>query len=252
MNNCGFNVIHTDMIGNSWEYPEADYDRRAQIWQEHISYTKGFLWFMSSDESVPDHVRDSYRNEWGFCGDEFSETDHFSPQLYVREARRLVGDHVFSQSDVLDGKPLEDSSIGMGCYGFDSHCEERYACTDTSECTLYDRPYVAVQCGTDAPNPDVYQLPLSLIMPKRSEVSNLLVSVCVSASHVAYATVRMEPQYMIMGHAAGAVAAISILDSTERVQNVDADHVRKALLKDGQIVSPKHGNVKMEKEFSML
>lgn len=127
MNNCGYNPIHTDMIGGSWSYPEADYATRKVIWEAHVNYTKGFLWFMSSDSSVPWSTRQAYANDWGYCGDEFAETDHFPPQLYVREARRLVGDKVLTQNDVLDKTSIGNLSIGMGCYNFDSHCEERCA-----------------------------------------------------------------------------------------------------------------------------
>lgn len=125
-NNCGYNPVHTDMIGGSWEYPEADYAQRKVIWQEHVDYTKEFLWFMSSDASVPANVRRQYAEEWGYCGDEFADTDSFPPQLYIREARRLVGDRVFTQNDAMNKTPRGNLSIGMGCYGFDSHCEERY------------------------------------------------------------------------------------------------------------------------------
>jgi hypothetical protein len=167
-NNCGYNIVHTDMIGGSWDYPEADYTQRKKIWEEHVSYTKGFLWFMSSDASVPADVRQKYAEEWGYCGDEFPETDHFPPQLYIREARRLVGDRVFTQNDAMNKTPLGNLSVGMGCYNFDSHCEERYACdpSKNSDCKLYDTAYVAVQCGCNVPNPGVYQMPLWLLFPK--------------------------------------------------------------------------------------
>ena len=226
------------MIGGSWDYPEANYTRREEIWAQHVSYTKGFLWFMSTDPSVPTATRHAFANEWGYCGDEFADTAHFPPQLYVREARRLVGDHVFTQNDVLRKVALGNLSIGMGCYGFDSHCEERYACADPRVCTLYDRPYVALQCGAAAPMPGVYQMPLSLLLPQRAQATNLLVPVCPSASHVALATVRMEPQYMILGHAAGALAALAVRHRTP-VQDVDPAALHALLLADGAKLAPK-------------
>lgn len=237
-NNCGYNLVHTDMIGGSWEYPDANYSYREMIWHRHVSYTKGFLWFMSSDHSVPAATRNSFANEWGYCGDEFFATGHFPPQLYVREARRLVGEKVFTQNDVLDHRPLGNHSIGLGCYAFDSHCEERYACTNKTVCTLFDRPYVATQCGIGGNNPGLYQMPLSLLLPKRGEASNLLVSVCNSASHVAFATVRMEPQFMIIGHAAGVVAALAV-NSSSAVQDVPASAVSTLLAADGQLLAPR-------------
>ena len=243
MNNCGYNPIHTDWMGQSAEYPEADYDRRDEIWQDHVTYTKEYLWFMSSDPSVPDHVRHSFREDWGYCGDEFPDTDHFPPQLYVREARRLVGEQVLTQNAVLNKKDLGNESIGMGCYGFDSHCVSRYACTDPGlGCRLYDKPFVATAAGTGIlASPGIYQIPWSVLLPQKSQVTNLLVSVCVSASHVAYSTVRMEPQYMIMGHAAGVVAALALRDagtsSSAVVHDVDVGHLQGQVLQDGQLVS---------------
>jgi len=184
-------------------------------------------------------VRQQYANEWGYCGDEFEETDHFPPQLYIREARRLVGDRVFTQNMAMDKTPLGNLSIGMGCYNFDSHCEERYACADPTLCTLYDKPYVALQCGCNVPSPGVYQMPLWLLFPKRKQVNNLLVPVCASASHVGYATVRMEPQFMMLGHAAGVVAALTVnASAVSAVQDVDPAAVAAVLLADGQKLAP--------------
>lgn len=243
MNNCGYNPIHTDHIGANWDYPEANYSRRKEIWQDHIDYTNGFLWFMSSDPSVPPKVRMAYATEWGLCGDEFADTDHMSPQLYVREARRLVGGTVFTQNSVMDRSPLGSKSIGMGCYGFDSHCEERYACNpkDKTGCTMYNKSYVAVQCGCAGDRaPGVYQMPISLLFPKRTEATNLLVPVCASASHVAYATIRMEPQFMILGHAAGVIAALSAHqkgNDTVAVQDVDTAKLHSLLLLDGALLN---------------
>eukprot|EP00041_Stephanoeca_diplocostata_P022652 m.542714 g.542714 ORF g.542714 m.542714 type:complete len:598 (+) comp22120_c0_seq16:123-1916(+) len=253
-NNCGYNPVHTDMIGGSWEYPEANYTHRETMWQAHVSYTKGFLWFMSSDLSVPATVRAAYANDWGYCGDEFHETDHFPPQLYVREARRLVGEKVFTENDVRLGTPLGNRSIGLGSYGFDAHAEQRYACVDKNECALYPRPYVAIQSLDGGVPPGVYQMPLSLLLPRRTQATNLLVPVCSSASHVAYATVRMEPQFMILGHAAGVVAALTVHNvsarqlplnprenltnsSTPNVQDVDTSTLAAMLLSDGALLN---------------
>ena len=200
---------------------------------------------MSSDAAVPGEIRAQYRDDWGFCGDEFplkkSEGEaagnggnggngvespspravaHFPPQLYIREARRLVGDAVFTQNDVVRRTPMGNAAaIGMGCYNFDSHCEERYACDGT-------------------PNPGIYQMPLSLLLPQKTQVSNLLVPVCSSASHVAYATVRMEPQFMILGHAAGVVAALALRGEPQvAVQDVQAEVIHATLAADGALLT---------------
>jgi len=248
-NNCGYNLVHTDMIGASWDYPEANYSHRRAIWQAHVDYTKGWLWTMSSDPSVPFWVRFQFRNLWGYCRDEFVDNDHFPTQLYVREARRLVGDRVFTQHDAQQqGRHvLGNASVGMGCYGFDSHCEERYACTDPEQCTTYKVPYVSWQCGSDVPDPGIYQMPMWVLFPKKRQVKNLLVPVCNSASHVAYSTLRMEPQFMMLGHASGVIAALTIFNDVEdrnkdraratAVQAVDHNQVAALLLADGQILS---------------
>lgn len=242
MNNCGYNPIHTDYVGGSAKYPNASYAERDRIWQAHVEYVQGYLWFMSTDTSVPNATRAAFANVWGLCADEFVESDHFPPQLYVRESRRMVGIEVFRQDDV-GARPLGTRSIGMGCYNFDSHCVKRYACTGHG-CTEYSHPYAAWECGVNVPNPGRYQMPVSLLLPKRAEATNLLVPVCSSASHVAYATVRMEPQFMIAGHSAGVLAAIAV-ESARRtgtnalpvVQDVDDAELHAALLADGQILA---------------
>lgn len=192
---------------------------------------------MSSDPSVPRSIQNQFATRWGYCGDEFHDTNHFPPQLYIREARRLVGDRVFTQNDVLSKIPRGNESIGMGCYGFDSHCEERYACIDPAVCAIYDTPYVNLQCGCGGiGDPGIYQMPTWLLFPKRLQVSNLLVPVCSSASHVAYATIRMEPQFMILGHAAGVIAALSVTMGLDAVQNVEKNALAAQLLADGQFL----------------
>jgi hypothetical protein len=234
MNNCGYNPIHTDMIGASAPYPNASYQQREAIWEAHVAYTKGYLWFMSTDASVPQHTRQAFAQQWGYCRDEFPETGHFPPQLYVREARRLIGDSVFTQNDV-GRRALGNLSIGMGCYNFDSHCVERYAC-QSAGCAAHHRPYAAWECGVGVPNPGQYQLPLSLIVPKRGEVRNLIVPVCSSASHVAYATVRMEPQFMVLGHSAGLLAALASSNEPAVVHDIDPAQLHRILLAEGQIL----------------
>jgi len=192
---------------------------------------------MSTDESVPEDVRKQYAEDWGYCGDEFTATDGFPPQLYVREARRLVGDQVLTQNLIQKHEPMGNLSVGMGCYNFDSHCVEYYACTDPDVCVLYNKSYTGTECHVGLDNPGIYQMPLWLLFPKREQVTNLLVPVCSSASHVAYATVRMEPQFMILGHAAGVAAALSVQAQTA-VQDVNPDDVTALLLADGALLTP--------------
>lgn len=206
VNNNG--AFSTDYIGGSWGYPEADYRTRAKIWQEHIDYIAGFLYFLAHDTRVPKELQAEV-NRWGLAKDEFVDTNHWPHQLYVREARRMVGVYVMSQRDIQDELTKEDV-IGMGSYNSDSHNVQRVPTTDG-----------AVENEGDMQVPvKPYQIPYRILVPKRGEATNLLVPVCFSASHVAYSTVRMEPQYMILGQAAGVAAKLAVERKTA-VQDVD-------------------------------
>jgi len=204
-NNNG--AFSTDYIGGNYDYPDGDYQTRARIWQQHADYVKGFLYFVTTDPRVPKGLRDAMAT-WGLCKDEFVDNDHWPFQLYVREARRMRGDFVFSQKDIQTDRTKPDV-IGMGSYHSDSHNVQRVATAD------------GVENEGDMQVPvRPYQIPYRLIVPKRTEATNLLVPVAFSATHVAYSTLRMEPQYMIIGHAAG-VAAKLALDARQPVQDVD-------------------------------
>jgi hypothetical protein len=188
----------TDYIGHSWKYPEASYADKSAIWQEHLLYTQSLLYFLSQDRSVPETLR-SEVNQWGLPKDEFADTNHWPNQLYVREGRRLVGAYVFRQSDLQTKRSKEDS-IGMGSYNSDSHNIQRIAMADGT-----------VQNEGDVQVPvQPYEIPYRSITPKRSELLNLLVPVCLSATHVSYSSVRMEPQFMIIGQATGVAASLAI------------------------------------------
>jgi hypothetical protein len=198
----------TDYIGANWEYPEADYATRERIWQAHVDYIQGFLYFLANDPQVPAVLHDEI-NRWGLAKDEFTDNGNWPNQLYVREARRMVGEYVMTQKDIQDELRKPDV-IGMGSYNSDSHNIQRVA-----------TPEGAVENEGDMQVPVTpYQIPYRMLLPKRNEAINLLVPVCFSASHVAYSTLRMEPQYMILGHAAG-VAARMALRAGVAVQDVD-------------------------------
>ena len=204
----GRGPFSTDYIGRSWDYPEASYQRRAQIWQEHVNYTKELLYFMANDHRVPKPLQQAF-NKWGLARDEFVDNDNWPYQLYIREARRMVGDFVMTQKDIQEEVTKPDA-IGMGSYNSDSHNVQRYVAEDGT-----------VQNEGDMEAPvKPYQIPYRILLPKKTEVTNLLVPVCFSASHVAYSTLRMEPQYMILGQAAGVAAKIAI-DQGVAVQNID-------------------------------
>jgi hypothetical protein len=206
VNNNG--AISTDFIGGSWDYPEGDYATRKRIWQEHIDYIQGFLYFLINDPQIPDAVRADV-GRFGLSKDEFVDTDHWPHQLYVRESRRMIGEYVMIQKDIQTDRTKPDS-IGMGSYNSDSHNVQR---VPTAAGAVENEGDMQV-----AVTP--YQIPFRVILPKRAEATNLLNPVTFSASHVAYSTLRMEPQYMIIGQAAG-VAAKMAIDKNTDVQDVD-------------------------------
>jgi hypothetical protein len=220
-NNNG--AFSTDYIGGSYGYPEGSYAERARIRQAHVDYIQGFLYFLSTDSRVPPALSAEMK-EWGLCRDEFVEADHWPYQLYVREARRMVGEYVMSQNDIQTDLTKPDA-IGMGSYNSDSHNVQRRPTEDGTAVENEGDMQVRVT---------PYEIPYRVMLPKRTEATNLLVPVCFSATHVAYSTLRMEPQYMIVGHAAGVAAKIAI-DRQQAVQDIDT-RALAAKLKSQRVV----------------
>jgi hypothetical protein len=212
-NNGGFS---TDFIGHSWDYPEATYARRAQIADEHKKYIQGFFWFLANDASIPKALRDE-TNKWGLAKDEFTDGGNWPHQLYVREARRMIGAYVMVQKDIQTERTKEDG-VGMGSYNSDSHHVQRI---------VNDKGAVENEGDMQVPV-QPYEIPYRILTPKRDQAANLLVPVCFSASHVSYSTLRMEPQYMILGQAAG-VAARMAAASGKAVQEIDVQALRARL-----------------------
>lgn len=237
MNNCG--GISSDFIGQNREYPEASYEKRREIWQAHRDYIEGLLWTMANDPNVSESVR-TQMEPWGLCADEFVGLGHFPPAMYVREARRLQGDRVFTQNTPGDGA-VGELSIGLGNYNFDSHNTQRFVCKSKAECFNsgpggpIDGPYVWVEGDVQVGNP-IYEIPYWVLLPKRSEVANLLVAGCPSATHIGMSTLRMEPQFMMLGHAAGVAAKLAV-ESGSAVHDVDLSELQRRLVADGQIIS---------------
>ena len=221
LNNRG--AVSSDHIGASWSYPDATYDQRALIWQDHIDYTAGLLWFLSHDERVPAPLREEVA-EWGLAGDEFASTNHWPHQLYVREARRMVGAFVMTQGDIQTNLAKPDA-IGLGSYNSDSHNVQRFLQSDGT----------AQNEGNMEVPVKPYQIPYRILVPKKKDATNLLVPVCVSSSHVTYSTLRMEPVYMIMGQAAG-VAAKLALDNRQAVQDIDTKALSARLASQGAVL----------------
>jgi hypothetical protein len=213
----------TDYIGHSWEYPEASYAGKTALWQQHLLYTQSLLYFVSHDAHVPASLR-AEMNQWGLPRDEFGDTGHWPRQLYIREGRRMVGAYVMRQSDLQTDRTKADS-IGMGSYNSDSHNIERIAMADGT-----------VQNEGDVQVPvKPYEIPYRSITPKETESENLLVPVCLSATHAAYSSVRMEPQYMIIGQAAGVAASLAVRGHTS-IQQVSIPELEKKLREHGAVL----------------
>jgi len=211
-----------DNIGMNYDYPDASYERRREIISEHETYQRGLLYFTANDPSVPDDVRESM-SRWGLAKDEFKDNNHWPHQIYVREARRMVGAYVMTEHDTL-GKREVPQSVGMGSYTLDSHNVQRYVKPDGFVQNEGD-------IGVKAPKP--YRIAYGSLTPKAEQCANLLVSVCVSSSHIAFGSIRMEPVFMILGQSAATAAALAIEAETP-VQEVDYDKLRVRLLADGQ------------------
>ena len=219
-NNYGFS---TDNIGMNYAWPEADYATRDKIFQEHLLYTQGLLWTLVHDGRVPAKVREEVRR-FGLCKDEFEKTGGWPHQLYVREARRMIGAYVMTQND-CQRKRMIDDGVGLGAYNMDSHNVQRYVDEHGQARNEGD-----IQVGV-SPYPISYRA----IVPQEAECSNLLVPVCLSASHIAYGSIRMEPVFMVLGQSA-ATAACQSIDSGASVQKVDYAALRERLLADGQVL----------------
>jgi len=221
VNNNG--AFSTDYIGGSWEYPTASYARRAGIREEHKRYTQGFLYFLGHDPRVPEALR-TETARWGLCPHEWEDNGNWTPQLYIRESRRMVGEYVMSQKDLQTDLAKPDV-IGMGSYNSDSHNVDR----------IVDADGFARNEGDMQVAVSPYQIPYRIMTPKRTEVTNLLVPVAFSASHVAYSSVRMEPQYMILGQAAGVAAKMAIAGKAA-VQEIDTKALTEKLRADGAVL----------------
>ncbi|MDR6782598.1 FAD-dependent oxidoreductase [Pedobacter africanus] len=216
------NGFSTDMIGMNWEYPDASYKRRAEIWKAHVDYTKGLLYFVGNDPRVAEHIRAEIK-QWGYPKDEYTSNGNWSHQLYIREARRMVGSLVMTQHH-CQGKELVNDGVGTAAYTMDSHNCNRLVVNGMV------KNEGNVEEGGFGPYPISYRA----IVPKANEVSNLLVPVCLSASHIAYGSIRMEPVFMVLGQSA-AVAAAQAIDQKQTVQQVDVAGVQ-AKLKNNPLV----------------
>ena len=212
----------TDNIGMNYDYPEATYERRRDILAEHETYQKGLMYFIANDPRVPADVQERMR-QWGLAKDEFTDNGHWPHQLYIRESRRMIGVYVMTENDVLC-KRVVPQPVGMGSYAMDSHNVQRHVTADGLVQNEGD-------IGVSPPEP--YRIAYGALCPKKGECENLLVPVCVSSSHIAYGSIRMEPVFMILGQSA-ATAAVHAIDAGCAVQDVDDSGLRGQLVADDQ------------------
>ena len=217
-------AVSTDYIGMNYDYPDGDYATRVRIICEHESYQKGLMWTLANSPRVPAKIRE-YFQTWGLAKDEFTDNDNWPRQLYVREARRMVSAYVMTQHN-CQGRQVAEDPVGLAAYTMDSHNVQRYV--DESG---HVRNEGDVQVGGFPPYPISYRS----IVPQRSECTNLLVPVCLSASHIAFGSIRMEPVFMVLGESA-ATAAVQALEADVDVQAIDHEELSRRLVADGQVL----------------
>jgi hypothetical protein len=213
----------SDHIGMNYDYPEASYERRKEIIKDHEQYQKGLYWFVANDPRIPEDIQKEMQ-KWGLAKDEFADNDNWPYQIYVREARRMIGEFVMTENELLKRNPTP-KPVGMGSYTMDSHNVQRYIKPDG---------YVQNEGDIGVSTKGPYSISYESLVPKKEDCVNLLVPVCVSASHIAFGSIRMEPVFMILGQSAAAAASIAI-DQGIAVQEVNYDELKKDLEGKGQI-----------------
>jgi hypothetical protein len=220
-NNFAFS---TDNIGMNYDYPDGDYMTREKVIREHIDYQQGLMWTLANHPRVPASVREHF-TKWGLAKDEFLDNDNWPHQLYVREARRMVSSYVMTQHN-CQGRVTAEDSVGLAAYTMDSHNIQRYV-----DAEGHVRNEGDVQVGGFPPYPISYRS----IVPKESECTNLFVPVCLSATHISYGSIRMEPVFMVLGQSS-ATAAVMAIEAKVNVQDVDYAKLRERLMEDKQVL----------------
>lgn len=242
----------SDMIGMNHSYPEASYEQRDSILAAHTAYTKGLLYFIGHDERVPETLRKKML-QWGYPKDEYVSNSHWTPQLYVRESRRMIGEYVATQAD-CQGLVCPYDGVAMAAYQMDSHNCQRVVIVKDGVPMVKNEGNVEV--GGGLPYPISYRS----LTPKRSDCTNLLVPVCLSASHIAYGSIRMEPVFMVLGQ----VSALAVLQAIHKancdVQDVDSREINVAIdenpFMDGSqpdiLIDDNDANVTMSGDWSRV
>ncbi len=222
--------ISLNLLGANQDYPDGSPERRKEIWKQHLDWARGLVYFVQNDPSVPESVRNKYK-PWGLCKDEFTDTGGWPHQMYIRESRRMKGEYILTQHDLMENRRKEDC-IGMAGYNIDIR-EVQWVSLRTfffpkAEDQVYMEGYVSQPV-------EPWDIPYRALLPKAEECRNLLVPVCASASTIANASFRMEPQYMIAGQAAGTAAALAARKNGD-AHEVAVDELQEQLKADGQIL----------------
>jgi hypothetical protein len=218
-NNAG--PVSTDFIGGSRRWPEADYAEREEIFQAHVTYQQGYMWFLAHDPAVPEKLR-AHVKTFALPRDQFVETAGWPHELYVREGRRMVSDYVMTEHNCR-GQIVAEDSVGLASYTMDSHHTSRVVVDG----------FVMAEGNVEQPTPQPYPVAYRAIVPRERECANLLVPVALSASHIAFGSIRMEPVFMLLGQSAATAAALAI-DAQISVQKVPYPALQKRLLADQQ------------------
>jgi hypothetical protein len=217
-------AFSTDFIGQNWDYPEASYEERERIAERHRQYQQGLMWTLAYHPRIPEKVR-ARVSQWGTCKDEYEREDGWQEQLYIREARRMTGGYVMTQKNCERIDIVEDP-VGMAAYGMDSHHVKRY---------VNSRGFAENEGNVEAPVKQPFPISYRSIVPVREECRNLVVPICLSASHIAFGSIRMEPVFMILGQSA-AVIACSAIRQGKAVQDLAYQQLKAELVKYGQII----------------
>ena len=211
----------TDHIGFNWDYPDASYERREEILKDHHSFTKGLIYFAGHDPRVPPEIRNEVL-KYGYPKDEYVDNNNWTTEVYIRESRRMVGEYVMTQKDIQQNTS-KAHSIGLGSYTLDSHHVQR----------LVDKDGNVINEGNLKGKVDAYEIPYEALLPKKNECSNLLVTFCLSSSHVAYGSIRMEPVFMVLGQSAATIACLA-LKLGVTMYNLNYELIKEQLIRDNQ------------------
>lgn len=215
----------TDFIGQNFDYPEATYEERERIIEQHLNYQQGLMWTLAYHPRIPEKVRDLV-SKWGTPKDEYDREDGWPDQLYIREARRMISGYILTQKH-CEGIEVAEDPVGLGAYGMDSHQVQRYVDANG---------FVQNEGNVEASVPGPYPIAYRSIVPKIDECNNLVVPVCVSATHIAFGSIRMEPVFMVLGQSA-AIASCLAIDEGIAVQGINYEKLKSELLESGQVLS---------------